>query len=223
MSVTIFGVIADKYGHCHWKQYGPEILGGYIDPRCDDVFAAYPAAAYATVQPAYLPVEFDHDGHRRGEVHYLERSHDQLYAVAVIDDPYLPEDFADTRHYWSSTTNQPPGAPLKMTELSITERPASVGLPPLRYLPGDIRRGGPRTWSRDHTNEIIRRAITAVQRHECRSRLTVATPDTPRNVGSGPTSMYRAGPRSAGRVVRLPDGSIVPLEIKPGGRILSVR
>jgi len=216
MSVTIFGVIADKYGHCHWKQYGPEILGGYIDPRCDDVFAAYPAADYDDVQPAHLPVEFDHDGHRRGEVHYLERSHDQLYAVAVIYDPYLPEDFADTRHYWSSTTNQPPGAPLKMTELSITERPASVALPPVHVIPGDIRYRG---WSCGQPH-LIRRAVDEGRRRRP-GPLRIAEPHAPRVV-------ERIAPRTVPASARngpamLVDGHVIPLEIRPGGRILSVR
>jgi len=121
MTVTIHGVIADKTGHCLWHEYGPEILNGYISPRCETRFAAYPADDYDDVQPAHLPVQIDHDGSRRGEVIYLERAHDQLYGVAVIDRPYEPEDFDGTRHYWSSTTAQRPGQPLRMTELSLTE------------------------------------------------------------------------------------------------------
>jgi len=213
MTVTIHGVIADKTGHCLWHEYGPEILNGYISPRCETRFAAYPADDYDDVQPAHLPVQIDHDGQRRGEVIYLERAHDQLYGVAVIDRPYEPEDFDGTRHYWSSTTAQHPGQPLRMTELSLTEHPASVALPPVHVIPGDIRYRG---WSYGQPH-LIRRAVDEGRRRRP-GPLRIAEPHAPRVVERiAPRTVPASGP------TMLVDGHVIPLEIRPGGRILSVR
>ena len=138
---TVVGTVADQIGaasyvYCLW----PRTLRRYI---------AAPSTRYRVTQ-GRVPVMIDHRA-SVGTVEHLELDADRhLIAVAVVDG----DTFDRSRDwFWSPTVRDgvdETGA-LDLLELSMTENPASLCLPPLTVLDGDLR-------SRYSGDRVIERA-----------------------------------------------------------------
>lgn len=136
----VYGPVVDEDGLAMWPR--PE--GGSRFERCQA------AGGLADVQPERIPVHIGHRGATIGDVDYLEHRYRQVYAVASIDTNRIdPNDLADldtnSRWYWSATIKPGFGstglgrdatvrtvADGTLVELSLTTRPASTLLRPVR-------------------------------------------------------------------------------------------
>lgn len=135
---------------------------------------------------------------------------------------------ADGPIYWSSTTARTARGH-EIRECSVVTSPASVGLQPLKVWPGDIAAS---YWDPRRSDHEMRaagagllveaRSITKTHAHRYSRHLSVVDIDVDDDefVTSLPRDTdthYRFGQQ-----IRLPNGEVGTLEIRPAGRILSV-
>lgn len=103
-----------------------------------------PSSAYLVEQPHSIPVDCDHDSREVGEVEYLERTRDGLWAVAecAVDElGALSGPF-----YWSAgvaahSDDRGPvweASSALLRSLSLTFQPAQLGALPVTVIAGDL-------------------------------------------------------------------------------------
>lgn len=198
MTVTIYGELADELGHHHDR-----------DNRS-------PASNYRRRQPHDIGVDLEHRGEVLGQVVHLERRHDRLNAVAVLELEASDLDaFGDC--WWSASTRATPhhglDRDIELVGLAITKTPASVGLRPLRWLAGDVREHRGR-WGR--VPELIERSVRPALEHRwrCTAPLTIHEPDT---------APYISAQIRLDEMFEQDIRPLAPIEHVGGGRIISVR
>jgi hypothetical protein len=203
MTATIFGICADRLGHHH------------------DRLNVSPAANYLRHQPSRIPVDLEHRTAPLGEVVYLERANGNLHAVAVVNfDVDELDAYGDC--WWSAATHAHRtygiDRHLQLDSLAITKTPASIGLAPLRWLPGDVRDGTSR-WA--PIPELIARAAQPAieRRHRLSAPVLIHDVERRTTPAQGPALCPPIIVRDD--TMRRPWGA--PIEHKRCGPILSVR
>ena len=221
----IFGVAADDAGIIRHTSYGSKTLprGGVRAWRTVEL-EHEPATAYASSHPAPMPMRWGHN-EEIGRVVALRRADGRLLAVAETEElepddlAGLTEKFGDLR--WSTSTDNRRNEELRIDEISLTTSPATIGLPAVRWWKLDKVKGNLPAW----VQEELKRADKTEVRH--RGELRVHDLDYERNPSSDPERFQRdigmqQGGTLEGRTITI-HGERVPLESRPGGRILSVR
>jgi hypothetical protein len=230
MTVTLCGVVTDKLGQS--EQISTRMVGNVaVETR---FYEAISSLEYRSTQPR-AEVNVEHRGQSVGEVvHYERNLDDAIIAVAVVrghDELLAP------RHppvYWSVELRMLHGGrrDVQITGLAIVERPATVGLSPLTVIGGDVREVGTQVrWhNRTPHRALLERAAEAHRHRRPGGGLTIEDPtQTARQtrLDGGLLIDGRGNPvpdaTRGGRYIRTDDGQILPLEIRPGGPILSVR
>jgi hypothetical protein len=116
-------------------------------------------AAYRSSQPVRIPVEVNHRT-GIGQVVYLERGERQLVAVGVVDlEPGDLEAFGPVTFSTTTAHDRIDGG-IELRSLAVVraEDAASVGLGPVRWVPGDLRRGALRQVGLRQRPAILTRA-----------------------------------------------------------------
>ena len=227
MTTTISGMVISPDRAARWlDDYGALTAVTTIEtfaPHVDEV----------------IPVDISHSLDWIGEVAHLELDErGAMFAVATVDG--LDEALADWPDplYFSGTfigETEPNTAGLvsvmheaRVAALSLTDAPAALGLHPLHVQPGDVRSTtGRLTWPISTTtrNPLLGRAVAELD-HRGRGPIRLCERIKPPTYFGHDTYIDHRGDlvgRSlSGRMVRLPTGEVVPLEIRPGGRIISV-
>lgn len=149
----LWGVAADSLGHTHWSGVESETTpdGRLIAWRVDQ-WAEDPASVYARQHRAPLSLKWQHVDDV-GRVIALRRMHGKLFAVAECDlsaDDLRLLTEAEGPLRFSTTTGHLAGErALRLTEISLTARPASVGLPEVRWVAADAPRSELPGWVRE--------------------------------------------------------------------------
>jgi len=162
----IWGQVTDPIGLVHHVRYGGEpIPGGGLRAWKEDSYAREPATAYDSSHPAPMPMMWSHKD-EIGRVVALERRDDRLYAVAQSEEltpedlQHLADEYGPLR--WSTGTNNRRRELLRITEISLTPNPATVGLWPVHWYRLDVTKGNPPMW--------VREALMRAEKTEHRSR-----------------------------------------------------
>jgi hypothetical protein len=142
MPTTVWGVVTDRLGATVWESTWIDHRGA---AHCERTYALHPAAEFRSIQPARIEVDLNHRGQAVGRVVHLERTADDtLWGVAVLDSIEPSDLDAFGRSWFSATVSAERRGvhrrDIELRSLSITKSPAGVGLAPLRWLAGDIRR-----------------------------------------------------------------------------------
>jgi hypothetical protein len=131
----------------------------------EDRYSTERAADYASSHPAPMPMKWSH-GDDIGRVVSLERRDDRLYAVAQTEEltpddlQYLSDEYGDLR--WSTGTNNRRNEPLRISEISLTPNPATMGLWPVKWYRLDHSKGNPPMW--------VKEALSRAEKTAYRSR-----------------------------------------------------
>jgi hypothetical protein len=143
----VWGTVADQYGYGHWSGVEAETLpdGRFVAHRVDE-WATEPVDAYAPEHP--VPMRWCHD-EDIGRVLALRRMDGKLFAVAECqlspaDLDALTVEHGDLR--WPTGTRRVGRGPLVLRECSLTSRPASVGLHPVRWHRAGVSLGNVPEW-----------------------------------------------------------------------------
>lgn len=140
----VWGSVADPAGIIHHSRVeGEKLPGGGLRVRQHHEYAHEPASAYATSHPSPMEMRWQHQ-ETIGRVVALRRAHCQLFAVAECelepdDLALLTEKYGDLR--WSTSTENRRRDPLRITEVSLTPGPATVGLPGRAMVEARCRQG----------------------------------------------------------------------------------
>lgn len=216
MTVTIIGRLADTVGayrHLTLQQgrWAPELVKS---------FGAAPGGEYRSRQRGDMPLELDH-GRRIGRCRHLERNAGNVWLVATIDAP-LSTIPTKAIYLSPSITSNHNGTDVELRSVSLVDDPASIGAQPVHELAGDLRDACRESWRLRNSwlSEVLERArdsttgtATIYEKH----RTGVdhwSSCDHDRRWATGGT---------AGRSIRLRDGSTAELEYFSGGYILGVR
>lgn len=215
----VYGCLADQAGIVSWTTYhGQKLPGGRFRASKSVELAHEPGSAYALTHRAPMAMRWKHD-EEIGRVVALRRNHNRLLAIAACElEPdelaWLTKEHGDLR--WSASTDNRRGAPLKITEISLTTHPATVGLPAVKWWRLGAQKGNLPMW----VKEELERAEKTEFRFQHRGELRV------HDLDSRPLDPEQA--QVEGRVVggplgysRVIDGEMLPIETYPG-RILSV-
>jgi HK97 family phage prohead protease len=176
-ATSVFGTVADELGMVHWVEYER------ISPtsgRKIDIYATDPTDSYAAAHPAPIPVKWGH-GDVIGQVKSLVKSSGKLHALAEVDLAMDElEALADGGSLrWSSGSIQRrPDDPWTITELSLTTRPASVGLPEVRRWPCRIH--DVKAWAAT-SSTVLHRAVDLAReyRYSSAKEMVVVDLDPP--------------------------------------------
>jgi hypothetical protein len=219
----VYGVAADQAGIIvHEKVWSEKLSGGGVRINKETRTEHEPATVYAANHPAPMPMKLDH-GEQVGQIVALRRDHGRLLALGKTDlTPdelaHLTEKAGDLR--WSTFTENRRNEPLRITEISLTVDPATVGLPAVRWYRLGSSKGNPPAW----VTEELKRADKMELRQ--RRQLVVNDLDYEKNPYLD-LERYRrdiglvdGGPE--GRTVNL-DGEIVPIEHARPSKILGIR
>ena len=146
-----------------------------------NLLKAHAYESFAMTLENRVPVDIDHDERSIGQVVHVELDkQDALQAVAVLDvDPARFTDL-DQPVYFSGTfltdTSSGNGTVwngrhAQLLGLSLTHNPMTLGQPPVRFLPGDVRSSFDRgRWPHD---PLLMRAGVVVECRSAGSRLQV--------------------------------------------------
>ena len=135
-----------------------------------------------------MPMKWHH-GETISQVVALRRAHGRLHAVARCDlEPaelqLLTDNHGDLR--WSTSTDNRRRDPLQIIEISLTPRPASIGLPAVRWWKLDVVKGEPPPWVREELDRADKTEYRS--RGECVStkwsRLWLTSPASTSKSGS---------------------------------------
>jgi hypothetical protein len=218
----VWGVAADDAGIIQHTQYrGRAIPGGGFRFGKRVQLEHEPASAYGSSHPAPMPMRWQH-GEEIGRIVALRRANQRLYAVAECTlEPdelaWLTENKGELR--WSTSTNNRVNEPLRIDEISLTPRPATIGLPTVRWWKLGAQKGNMPTW----VQEDLKRA----DKTEFRSRKELRVHDL--DYEKDPYSDFERYRRDVGLT---PAGSLedrhmtingerVPIEYRPA-RIIGV-
>jgi hypothetical protein len=203
---VIWGVCADSAGivvnHIDRTE---KLAGGGLRVTRRMRLSHEPAAAYAGVHAAPMPLRWQHD-EELGEIVALRRAHGNLYAVG--ETPLTPDELAalagEDGLRWSTGTNNRIRDPLRIVEVSLTPQAATNGLPPVSWHRAGVSRGNLPVW----VAAELERASS--REHRSRGALLI------HEFGS------EIGLRTEGRGFDHRIGERPEIEIRPGGRIISV-
>ena len=224
-STTVWGVAADQAGIIHYqKLWQEEIPGGGVRVMKRDRSEHEPATAYAASHPAPMPMGWGH-GEEIGRIVALRRDGGRLLAVGETTlEPHelawLTKEYGDLR--WSPSTENRRRDPLRITEISLTPNPATVGLPAVRWWQLDVVKGNLPGW----VKEELQRADKTEFRFRHRGELQIHDLDYERNPYSDVERYQRdvgliPSDRAATKTMMI-EGERVPVEYRPS-RIISVR
>jgi hypothetical protein len=170
----VWGQVTDPIGLIHRTSYRSlSMPGGSIRAWKEDSFTREPASAYARVHPAPMPMRWSHKD-KIGRVVALGRRDDRLYAVAECEEltpddlQGLADEYGELR--WSTGTSNRRNEPLRITEISLTSNPATVGLWPVKWYRLDSSRGNLPMW--------VREALARAEKTEYRSRRELVVHET---------------------------------------------
>jgi hypothetical protein len=140
--ITVVGAIADTLGAAvQWVTVESRSAGRNFDVRRE--YSSTPSTEYRAVQPAELAVDVNHDGTPIGTVRYLERTASKLYAVCEIDASRLGEG----PWAYSPWIRHAGGKNIELLGLSVTRRPAQIGIGHLARSPARSTKQPSRTSS----------------------------------------------------------------------------
>ena len=232
MSVTIWGPIATEDGTTWWiDDIVHTAPGGQLLVERRNRFADLPAAEFSTVQPDHISVDLNHRGVELGQVVYLERDQ-TLTAVAVLDDlePDDLDSFGPCKLSTLTAHDRVTGdVELRSCAIVKAAEAAAVGLAPIQWIPGDIRRNALYHVPIGEIQPILRRAEQHCHRRGRYDPLRIQRPPPKIEHASGdggelvladgePIGVVAPEHRRQYRVI---DGQWAELEIRPA-RILSV-
>ena len=203
----VWGVAADEVGIIqHTRVTGEVIPGGGFRATKTTETHHEPASAYASVHVSPMPMKWNHHD-TIGRVVALVRREGRLLAVGVTTelDPSdleaLAEKFGDLR--WSTSTNNRANEKLKIDEISLTPRPATNGLPSVRWWKLGAQKGNLPTW--------VTEAVKHADKTEHRQRGQLLVQGAPQ----WPSPNNRSAQYYSG-------GETLEYSTHPGGRVLSV-
>ena len=148
----VWGVAADEAGIIRHTQYGGQTLPRGGLRAWKQVHLEHdPRRRTAAPTRAPMPMRWPH-GEEIGQIVALRRANSRLYAVAECSlEPnglaWLTENKGELR--WSTSTNTRVGEPLRIDEISLTNSPATIGLPPVRWWKLDVVKGNLPAWVRE--------------------------------------------------------------------------
>lgn len=220
--------------------YGPAIGDGLAmkttvrqgqwTPLIERSFWSTPLVELRSRQAATIPITVGHEGQPVGHVVHLEvtpHKPQRLVAVAEIDDRI---DLGDEDIYWSATTQAwQDGRPadVRIHSLALVARSAQQGLRPLKLLAGDLSyRAAPQRWKTGLTQydrELLARAAETVHARRDQPGQPLYVHDEQHAL-----DLERLDVNERYRLLahQHDDRSARPhgrLEIRPAGRIISVR
>lgn len=224
----VWGTAADSSGLVqHSRVEGETLPGGGMRAWKHVETMVEPATAYASVHPAPMPMKWHHD-EDIGRVVALRRAHGSLHAVAECElEPdelqSLTDRFGDLK--MSTGTFNGRREALKITEISLTPSPASIGLPKVHWWKLNVIKGNLPQWVSD--------ALVRARKTEYRSRGELRVHETEPPVVRDAGAEYEQMGRDLGMLpheYRYKEysykdpltGEEVEVFIRPGGRILSV-
>jgi phage head maturation protease len=168
----VWGVAADSAGLIHYRSDRvEELAGGGVAISTRNSYDHEPASSYAAVHPAPMPLRWRH-GEEIGRVVALRRQHGRLYVLAETD--ITPDELqalaGNGRLKWSTSTAAGRSAdPLRVTEVSLTPEPATVGLPAVSWYKLDVTKSNPPMWVReelDRASKAEHRSRRELRVHE---------------------------------------------------------
>jgi hypothetical protein len=155
-TLTLVGKCLDPMGHSQARRLEPGRRSHLPELRTRSW--ATPAGEVRRRQPAaYLTL--GHSDHWLGRIVAYERDAGGLWAVCVCHDLAVLTD-PDPWYYSAELTCRSDGTDIEVTGMALTHSPASVALPPVEILVGDLARTTDRSrWHlRSGTKERIERA-----------------------------------------------------------------
>lgn len=220
-STVIWGTLADAIGHVqHTSEELSHLPGGGVRVERRTRVEREPAAAYGSFHAWPMPLRWEHE-EDVGRIVALRSSFGSLQAIGETDlEPDELEALAEENDglKFSTGTYNRRRDPLMIREISLVRDPASVGLPVVRWHKVGVTKGNPPIWVRDELDrfaKIEHRSRRVLEVHSIGPSLDVDAGDEyvrmGRELGLLPGVEHRLG-----RYER-PE-----IEIRPGGRILSV-
>jgi hypothetical protein len=167
----VWGTVADRPGIVHTYSDRVDALpdGGMRVERSNS-YAHEPASDYAGTHAWPMPMRWQH-GEEVGRIVALRRAHGNLYAVGTTDlDPEELQSLAVERELkWSTKTDNLRGQPLRIVEISLTNDPATIGLPAVHWYKLGVTKGNPADWVRaelDRSEKVEYRSRGELRVHE---------------------------------------------------------
>ena len=124
------------------------------------------ADQFDTRQPDSIPIDISHAGAALGEVIYLER-HQNLTAVAVLNlEPEEITAFGPVKMSTTTATNRSNGS-VQLRSIAVVKSAdaAAVGLSPIQWISGDIRKGALNVLGIGQIPPVLKRAAEHVTRY----------------------------------------------------------
>jgi hypothetical protein len=152
--ITIVGCVADSLGAAsQWVTVPAHHRGRNFDVKRQ--FPSTPSTEYRSVQVPEIAVDVNHDGTPIGTVRYLERTASKLFVVCEIDASGLGEG----PWAYSPWIRHFDGKEIELLGLSVTRRPAQIGIGHLDAFPGPLHEAAAHVVYQDgHAGALVKRA-----------------------------------------------------------------
>ena len=217
MTLTLVGRIVDRDGL--WQRS----TVAWDGHRATETrrFDSFPAAEYRSVQPSRIPVNVGHTDRVVGQLVHLEAGPaGDIVGVGTVDGcPWLLSSRSGP-WYWSAEFNHQGGRDIEITAVALVENPGFVGLQPIAVHPADVCALGWR--SRQSALNPDRLLTRAAATHARRGALSIEPMRIENHTEADHLDERDLSAfRPSGQMMRLPDGELAEVEIRPG-RILAV-